>query len=1284
MNEVQGKWSYQSVSSFLNESYSALSPQAALAASVQALAGVTPEMATVLQRFGISTVMDLAASGLFDAARRIVSVADSQSSSITVPGDLVDATYRGKGANVLAAAPITALNGIGAAKDARLAVALRVTSIRDLADWRPYRNANVILQQAYGVSENIVGDPERPDDLIPIPRRYATERVQYDVIVLDRVIMESAGTTNDVATPATMVPPSTPVSPSKLQDIVTAGGIDISDVVASALTAKLAVGAVLTYRQSWFPQGLALGQLLHSMALAPGESTRIAMVDWSRRVRGTSTDDTTQTELLAADMGRARSMSEVTASVAREAQSGFSGSASVATENQSGTTSGQSNVGVNAGVKSPSLLASIGAAIFGGEGVSAQVGIGSSSSGTSSANSTATTNATGWASSNGSRNLNAEMQQNISDRTHQAANSVRNRRATTVTESSQAESEKLSTRVVTNYNHMHALTIEYFEVVQIYRVMVELSRVTRCLFLPMKLVTFSNATIKRFRDVIARAALIPGVRALQWAEPDHVVINAPAKAGTWNAWWLDAVSKALGDEIGFPNDASIVIRKSGLTIGTIGGDSQDVFEELIVEFTDGTSKRVVIPESNPNDVFGWQGYNVGDAFSRSTFMADNFALSPDRFSRFVLKRRAGQEAKAGVANIHLLYDIRLPDGTQLGDRPDLDAPTLVLPVPIRYESNEPLTVAFEFGVTLAQADVLSHLNQNALHYSTAIWRSLDAATITTMLSSYSLGNRPLIEQIDPLPVAVSGNYVIFRSYAGENDKEWQSFLKRHDLINPIPQEDMIPLPSSGVFAEAVLGRSNSAEKLDITRFWNWQDSPIPILPPEINPLTAGGKANDPTVKTAPLEGQVLNIVNPPALPDPTGLAPLYSAIANGNMFRDMSGMAQVAALAQAALQTAQAGATSATGAAGQAQQVAATQLTEFLKLIAQVATGAMTGGGGAGLGAIGAIGGAATGGAPAKPGVANTPSNAGALINHGKSMDDRGLNGPLSPSSAEPVRPSSDPASELLLNPGGSSGNGSPTAGTTSNGEGINRSLEAHAAEVAITGSGGVGGGPLGFLRSVLNTTPRDSGLDAGTGASQAKFPWGLLSKWSGSDQSGVTFTDKYHNWVDQSYLLYNNDQFLCNWYPLKLLVDFAAANGLRIQLHYWQGSARTDGSPRLWDTTRRFVHDSHSGRFETKEAFFNTVKSTVTARMIGILNTLSVDRSAARVGDLVLYDYSDAYWHTQLIVSISPTSMTLQAGNTPMCNPTENARTAGAATPSGAYGGSPRRWDFAQFDGDR
>jgi hypothetical protein len=57
------------------------------------------------------------------------------------------------------------------------------------------------------------------------------------------------------------------------------------------------------------------------------------------------------------------------------------------------------------------------------------------------------------------------MSQNIADSTHQAANAARNRRASVVREVSEAESERISTRTLTNYNHMHALSVQYYEVV---------------------------------------------------------------------------------------------------------------------------------------------------------------------------------------------------------------------------------------------------------------------------------------------------------------------------------------------------------------------------------------------------------------------------------------------------------------------------------------------------------------------------------------------------------------------------------------------------------------------------------------------------------------------------------------------------------------------------------------------------------------------------------------------------------------------------------------------------
>src|SRR5262249_35672089 len=142
----------------------------------------------------------------------------------------------------------------------------------------------------------------------------------------------------------------------------------------------------------------------------------------------------------------------------------------------------------------------------------------------------------------GQRNLSANMAQNVMDRTHQASNSARNRWATIVREVSQSESENISTRTVTNYNHMHALSVEYFEIVQLYRVAVELTRVTGCLFVPMKLIDFTKVqVVARYKRVIAAAGLIPQVRALQLAETDTLILSCPIKDGNWGSAGLDAM-----------------------------------------------------------------------------------------------------------------------------------------------------------------------------------------------------------------------------------------------------------------------------------------------------------------------------------------------------------------------------------------------------------------------------------------------------------------------------------------------------------------------------------------------------------------------------------------------------------------------------------------------------------------------------------------------------------------------------------------------------------------------
>ena len=307
------------------------------------------------------------------------------------------------------------------------------------------------------------------------------------------------------------------------------GGVDLTPVVGLDFGFKqLGIGALLTFAQSWYAQGVALGWLLHSVALAPGESTRIAMIDWSRRTSGRQTEDVTETEQLTNVTEHSRALSEVTSAVAQEAQSGFSESHLASVSRQAG-----SGIGFSMG----------------------PITIGGPSGGALS-----NSDAMSFSSSSGRRDLAAAMSQNVVDRTQQHANAARNRRATVVKEVSQAEHESVSTRVVTNYNHMHALSIQYYEVVQIYRVSIALQRVERCLFLPMPLVNFRNpALVRMFRKALTAAAIDDDARTLLSTDYDSVDVKTlgPGTLNLRNVTLVPTTTKADGTVVELPNDAKL-------------------------------------------------------------------------------------------------------------------------------------------------------------------------------------------------------------------------------------------------------------------------------------------------------------------------------------------------------------------------------------------------------------------------------------------------------------------------------------------------------------------------------------------------------------------------------------------------------------------------------------------------------------------------------------------------------------------------------------------------------
>lgn len=191
------------------------------------------------------------------------------------------------------------------------------------------------------------------------------------------------------------------------------------------------------YKVTWFSLGHSLGEILYSLPLAPGETVKLAVIDWSWDSL-TKRDETTKlTEEVLHQTHRDRTITETVKAGLKEMQHGSSfmgGTASAA------GASGGANLGV--------------------------VGLGAAVGNTwSLGGSTAT--------SDGSRDLAAENVQRLNDSFSQASSAQREINSTVVIQARQEEKESIQTRTFSNYNHSHTLTILYYQVLRHYRVTVE-------------------------------------------------------------------------------------------------------------------------------------------------------------------------------------------------------------------------------------------------------------------------------------------------------------------------------------------------------------------------------------------------------------------------------------------------------------------------------------------------------------------------------------------------------------------------------------------------------------------------------------------------------------------------------------------------------------------------------------------------------------------------------------------------------------------------------------------
>ncbi len=638
----------------------------------------------------------------------------------------------------------------------------------------------------------------------------------------------------------------------------------------------LAEGVILHHEQGWYARGLALGNLLHSVALAPGEVTQIAVKNWNHATRSTDSESVSQSDTTGETGSQDRAVSEIQDAAVAEHQSGGSSANSSSSTKSSATSSTEAD----------------GSLSF----WSAKAKISGSSTSSGSTN----TVSNSVSHSDGSKHVGMQANQKIAAATERHAEAARTRRATVVREVVQSEDETLTTRVLANYNHMHSLTMMYFEVIEVFSLKTKVVDAERVVFLPYK-VRDVIELIPKYRAVLVDAANDAGLIELADAIRDY---DAAGKGPVDLDGKINLVKTRLG-EPGVPGAAAkgggaAVPAKPGTgmyaeiealeakvaNLPDVYHDSKDKLDNLLVSQT-GAYETALGNCANFSDISDPLGIMVAQGI-QSQLQSQRLKIEDTT--------RKLEEVVAEEAHARQGLEQELAELKELVRRTKLQLAKL----------NESKRI-----LDLLKPSSSGPMSDNRLYFNQAVWLSLSPGEILSMARTLgSFKGDSLLGNIDPNPVAITGNYVAYRWRNPDPAADRAFKAKFVEPYTGDPEQELatvqkdIAVPTGGVFGEAVLGEAVAAEKIDLSRFWNWKDSMIPILPTSINPLSA----TKTTMQN--LSAQPMNLDESSAklgqlqdLPAPSGFGAL-AATTQAQMFRDMSMQGTTQALAQATTEAA--------------------------------------------------------------------------------------------------------------------------------------------------------------------------------------------------------------------------------------------------------------------------------------------------------------------------------------------------------------------------------------------
>ena len=693
-------------------------------------------------------------------------------------------------------------------------------------------------------------------------------------------------------------------------------GVDVMEFKTKLMTSpdqwpqmsSLGIGYILNMHQAWVPDGFALGNLLYSLVLAPGEEQRLVVREKTQNyqiVDESSAEDTATEEYETSQLDNTTAAYDYAVRQLMEGSSNLSYS-----------------------TKTSSFGGSFGAGgIFGG--VSAMLGLSGS---TCKSSGKASSSASQTNSHNEASNAAQTFQHGIKAASERIAQAKR----LSISMATGQETDSVATRIIANHNHSHAMTIQYWEVMRRYRLETCVDNVDLVLFVPMKLINFLNGkpyllgnttmNVQLFKeryDMILKHADVLEQCIPRKYRTGLNLIKEYASYPDWNMEQRTYSSKQLefkfrGVFLSFDDIKVTLVLRHGK--GQIAGNVKYKRLELVKTFETSASLKEAIKRIRNGSDEEISAYTKNDSKSKDNLCSCTFVLPPDvseddlsyirieyapETLNYVLHKNWYDISKNGEYAsetyeymMDKTWDLVKDRKDSDGDIRKIDYCKEMLPeawvfpnVTIRSSELKSLgtpaisdmTLQIIGGHSLAvhssrndlaatmsvviscekpvlqyaqlqkMEETLHHIVADTMKYSQRVWASLSSDERAMMLEQYTIdmdfkditdqeaglnGTYDDISLLNCINVkkllGFYGNCMLFpftypqklADRLGKTAGELQDSLYRYHTNYFRVPTTTISLPTDGMIGEAVLGETNVSEEIDLTRFWNWKDSPI--------------------------------------------------------------------------------------------------------------------------------------------------------------------------------------------------------------------------------------------------------------------------------------------------------------------------------------------------------------------------------------------------------------------------------------------------------------------------